>query len=254
VKVESYLRMRGIPFMSVTELNPRRGPKGKMPVIDHEGTIVPDSGFIVEYLMRRYGPGPDGRLSMHDRGAAHAYRRLVEESLYWTILHSRWVDERGWRCIQRDFAPLFPWRSGRLALRLIRRELLRQAWSQGSGRHSSDEIYGQAAQDLESLAEYLGEKEFFTGSEPVSFDATFFAFLATILAAPYETPLQRATRSHPNLVSYCARMRRHCLQSSSVAAITTTSSTESNTSGPPLSALSFHSPYPRKSDVSQSQE
>jgi len=208
IKVENYLRLRGIPYETVEEINPRRGPKHKMPFIEDGGTIVPDSGFILRFLMEKYGAGSDAELTPAVRAEALAFTRLVEESLYWVILYSRWNDPEGWNAILRDFAPLFPLKSGRLVLRLIRRELLAQARKQGSGRHSREEIYSIGTENIDSLAYYLGDKPFFTGAYVVSYDAGFHAFLQTILRAPYRTPLRDALARHANLIAYTKTLTR----------------------------------------------
>ena len=41
MKLETYLRMAGLPFESVYTLNLRRAPKGKLPFINDGGTSSP---------------------------------------------------------------------------------------------------------------------------------------------------------------------------------------------------------------------
>lgn len=56
VKVETYLRMAAIPYQIVWQNNPRRGPKGKFPVLEDKGKMIPDSSFIIDYLNQTYAP------------------------------------------------------------------------------------------------------------------------------------------------------------------------------------------------------
>lgn len=56
IKVEAYLRMAGIPFESVPEVNPWKGPRGRMPYIEARGEKIHDSDQILEYLEARSGP------------------------------------------------------------------------------------------------------------------------------------------------------------------------------------------------------
>jgi glutathione S-transferase len=59
---------------------------------------------------------------------------------------------------------------------------------------------------IEAIADYLGEKPFFMGSEPTGIDATIFAFVAGALSPTFETPLRTATERHANLRHYVSRM------------------------------------------------
>src|SRR5262245_59854329 len=81
LKLETYLRIAQIPFRSVVDATPFRGPKRKLPWIEHEGRVIGDSGFIIEYLETRFSRDPDATLSASERAVAHAFRRLIEENL-----------------------------------------------------------------------------------------------------------------------------------------------------------------------------
>ena len=48
-KTETYLRMAGIEYEIVPAL-PLNAPKGKVPYIEEGGSLLGDSGFIVQYL------------------------------------------------------------------------------------------------------------------------------------------------------------------------------------------------------------
>lgn len=202
VKVEWFLRQHGIPYESVTEWNPRRGPKGKMPFIEHGGEIIADSTFIVDYLRRKFGIEED--LSVEERAIAGAFQRLIEENLYWVILYARWGDPAGWRYVRGEFASFFPWGTGPVVLCLIRWSLLRQLRAQGIGRHRPDEIYAIGERDLRCLSDFLGDKKFLLGDRWTSVDATASAFLSFIARMPYENPLRASLRARPNLVRYAS--------------------------------------------------
>ena len=134
-----------------------------------------------------------------------AFQRLLEENLYFVLLYSRWVDESGWKAIKKEFSPLFPFFLGTPFLRLLRRELRQQAFSQGIGRHSREEIYQIGARDLLALSSFLGKKNYFMGENWTPIDATLFAFLSTIAKQPFSSPLQDEYFRHENLVEYCRR-------------------------------------------------
>jgi glutathione S-transferase len=74
------------------------------------------------------------------------------------------------------------------------------------GRHTPEQIHALGVADVDALAELLGDKEFFLGSQATSVDAVAAAFLANIVMVPLESPIKRAAAAHPNLVAYCRRM------------------------------------------------
>src|SRR5215467_2268822 len=55
MKVETYLRMVGLPYEVVNGAMPFKAPKKKLPYIEDGAQVVADSGFIVDYLKKTYG-------------------------------------------------------------------------------------------------------------------------------------------------------------------------------------------------------
>ena len=207
MKLETYLRMAGLPFENKHTLNLRRAPKGKLPFIDDNGTIVADSNLAIEHLKSRYGDPLDGWLSPGERAVSLAMRRLIEENLYWAMLYARWVDDTGWPMTRAAFFGRMPaplkWFVPHIARRSVRREL----WGHGMGCHSRDEIYAIGKTDLTALAEFLGAKPFMMGERPSSLDATAYASFANILWVPQETPLKAHLRQHPHVEALCQRIK-----------------------------------------------
>jgi glutathione S-transferase len=206
LKVEDFLLRNGIPYLVVVERNPARGPKGKMPFIRDRGITIADSSFILDHLIREYDLKEKFRLEPSAQAQALAFQRLIEENLYFVLLYSRWLDPTGWAGIRREFLPLFPPLLGDPILRLIRRSLRRQAFEQGIGRHSLEEVYAIGARDLEALSEFLGGKPFLMGSAIQPVDSSLFAFLETIRRQPMRTRLFDLLLERKNLLAYCDRL------------------------------------------------
>ena len=97
LKLDAWLRMTGIQHESRTVATPFAGPKSKAPWIQIDGTKLGDSTFIIAYLTERFGIDPDEELTAEQRGMAVAIQRLIDENLYWTMVHDRWVHEGNWR-------------------------------------------------------------------------------------------------------------------------------------------------------------
>lgn len=207
MKLETYLRMAGLPYQLKNGMHHMKAPKGKLPYIEDDGRVIGDSGLIIEYLRATRGDPLDAGLSVRDRSRALAIRRLVEENLYWAMLYSRWIDEPGWSMTRAAFFDPLPAPLRWVAPRLAQRSLRRSLHGHGMGRHSRDEIYAIGCADIEALSRLLGEQAFFLGEKPTSIDATTYAFLANIVQVELDTPLRRRASSQSNLARYCERMK-----------------------------------------------
>lgn len=210
LKLETYLRMAAIPYENVYIDNPGKGPKGKLPFIEHEGRRIADSGFIIEYLKSRFGDPLDQGLSREQLALGHVLRRMIEEGLYWIAVYVRWADEEGWRHTREAFFGRMPFPLAQMVPPLARRGMTRELHMQGTGRHAPKEVYALGAADLTALADLLGARPFFLGERPASVDATAFGFLANILWPPIETPLKAHARTLPALEGHCRRMAGRC--------------------------------------------
>jgi len=207
IKVEIFLKQHRLPYQVIVEKNPARGPKGKMPFIRDGETVIADSTFIINYLTEAHEL-KTAALSAELQAQGLAFQRMIEEHLYFVLLYSRWVDPAGWAVVKKEFTPLFPPLIGPPLLALIRRQLVKQAYAQGLGRHSQSEVYQIARKDLKAISDFLAEKMFLLGSEWTVIDATLYAFLTTILKQPIESELKAAVKACPNLLAYCQRQEK----------------------------------------------
>lgn len=53
----------------------------------------------------------------------------------------------------------------------------------------------------------IDRKPFMLGEQPTSLDATAYAFLANLLWAPVDSPIQRHAQARPTLEACCRRMK-----------------------------------------------
>lgn len=206
IKVETFLRAANLPYQIKVENNPRRGPKGKMPVLQDGTRVIADSSFIIDYLTTQYRINLDDDLTAAEKAVSHAVQKMVEENLYFIILYSRWIDPHGKVIIDNEFRQFFPRGLGWLALKIIRRNLKKQAHQQGLGRHTQDEIYALGSKDIKALSNLLGTQDYFFGSNLHTIDIIVYAFLMTILNCPYQSPLKTCLLEHKNLLGLCENM------------------------------------------------
>lgn len=209
MKLETWLRMAQLPFeaptMRLSDL--RNAPMGKMPYIVDGGKTLADSTFIIDHLKASYGDRLDHWLSTEQRAVALAFQRLMEENLYWAVVHSRWIEPQGWELTREAFFGKLPPPLKWIIPPLARRGLRQQLHGHGMGRHSAQDIHAIGARDITAVADFLGEKPYCMGEAPCTLDATAYAFLANLLWVPVESPLKLHARQYPQLESYCQRMR-----------------------------------------------
>lgn len=208
MKMETYLRMTHRSFDIIQVADPRKSPKGKLPVISDNGKKIADSGLIIDYLQNTYGDDIDNQLTDVQKAEALAFRRLIEEHLYWVMVYSRWVDERYWPETNKAFFSHLNGVVRYFLPQLIRNKIRKALYHHGMGRHSVDEIYQMGINDLKALSTFIGEKNFCFGDEPTSIDACVYGFLANIIEVPIASPLQEYAKSQSNLVAYCGRMKQ----------------------------------------------
>ena len=211
MKLETYLRMAQLPFVapqiSLREMG--RAPKGKLPYVRDGATVLADSTLIIEHFKTTYGDPLDAWLSAEQRAVALSFQRLLEENLYWAVLHSRWMEPQGWAMTKQAFFGTLPVPLRWIVPTLARRGLRQQLRGHGMGRHSAQEIHAIGQRDITALADFLGHKPYFMGDEPCSLDASAYAFLANLVWVPLESPLKQHAARYPQLEVYCRRMRSH---------------------------------------------
>ena len=206
VKAELLLKMAGLPYRT-ERADLRKAPKGKLPYIDDEGTVVADSTLIRWHLEARHGIDFDRVLPARDRALAWSVQKMLEEHLYWALVHARWMDDANFaRGPARFFddAPALI----RPAIRAtVRRKVKAALRAQGFGRHARPEIEALGIRSIQALAGVLGGTPYLFGAEPCGADAMAFAFVSGALCPAFDTPLRDAAEACPNLVAYEQRLR-----------------------------------------------
>lgn len=84
--------------------------------------------------------------------------------------------------------------------------IIRDAWGQGTGRHTKDQVETRLCGALDAISEQLGEGPYFLGDQPRTIDATVHAFLWALLDAPFESRAREHAHSLQNFRAYCDRM------------------------------------------------
>jgi glutathione S-transferase len=211
MKVETYLRITGQPYETVTG-DIRRAPRKQLPLIEIDGKIVPDSGAIVDMLESRRAEKLDAHLDARQCAVGTAIRSMLEEYLYFGVLYMRWVTDDGWAV----FEPTLREMLGRMGVPGVlrgvvsgqaRKQTIERTLKQGIGRRPRAEVVAICQQLLDAFSVLLGDGAFFFGDRPTTCDATAYAFAASALCPAFDNEVRRHAASKPNLLAYETRMK-----------------------------------------------
>jgi glutathione S-transferase len=204
MKTEVQLKMAGLSY-KWQRGGPLAAPKGKIPFIDDNGLVVADSTFIRSHLEAAYRVDLDSGLLTFERALAWAMERMLEDHLYFAMLHARWMDDANFAKGPAHFFDGAPEGAREAGRERVRATL----HGHGLGRHSGAEIAELAGRSLGALSDFLGDKPYLMGERICGTDATMFAMLAGILTPFFETRLRDIALGYKNLVAYSERMMQH---------------------------------------------
>jgi glutathione S-transferase len=202
------LKMAGLEYRTDSRFAKfRKAPKGKLPYIDDDGTIVADSYFIRQHIEQKYGFDYDAVLDARQKAVSLAAEKLMEEPFYWAIVYARWVEPQNWPITSEAFFAKLPWLMRVVGPIVAQRRIRRSLHAQGFGRHSPAEIRKIATAILRSLSEMIGDQPFLMGDKVSGADATVLAFLMAASSPAYASSVVDGVKAFPNLVAYRDRLR-----------------------------------------------
>jgi len=205
MKAQMLLKLAGLPYQENTR-GFLRAPKGKLPFIEDDGTIVADSTLIRLHLEQKHGIDFDRALGTRDRGIAWATEKMLEDHLYWVMVYWRWMKDDNFERGPANFFKRAPALIRPLAKWKVRRKVRHTLHAHGIGRHTETEMTAMSDRTFEALSRVLGENRYLMGDKSCGADATAFAFIAGALCKVFESPAHAKARALPNLNAYCDRM------------------------------------------------
>lgn len=209
LKLETWLRLVDIPYVAMPTTRGHQRT-GKLPYVRLDGEEVYDTSLIIDFLGKTYDVGLDDVVSSDDAALGTAAQRLAEESLYFELVHNRWM------CHLEEFVRGLAGSEGpvRIMLPLFKYvfapKVAKSLWGHGIGRLTDAEVTQRFKQDVASLSGLLGKDDFFLGHDaPTTIDATLFGMVGSAYFSPLEE-YQGIVAEQKNLVRYLQRMREHC--------------------------------------------
>ena len=211
-KVHAYLRMRGLEY-GTKVVDSRKAPLKKLPGLElRDGTMVYDSRLIIERLESENPEPMDAHLGARERASAEVMRSALEEHFYYVLVYLHFKYDLGWEEFQpvwKDYGnalgmPSFVFHP---ALFFARRNVLRDLWAQGTGRHDLETVRRFGKVLVTSLADFIGDGPYLMGERPTTYDATAYAFAASIVESEFTCPVREHAKEQKSLLAYLERMR-----------------------------------------------
>ncbi|MBK1636025.1 glutathione S-transferase family protein [Rhodovulum adriaticum] len=204
VKSLLLLEMSGLPHDRVAG-NPRKAPLGKLPVLEDDGQLIPDSQAIQRHIAAHHGYDPDADLTPDQHAQALMLRITLEEYLYWVLVRTRWIDNPD--ATRAAFFGGVPAPLRRPIFAMVRRQIAQALHGQGLGRHAPAELRTITEEALDAVCTVLGDGPFVFGARPSGVDTCLFGFLENVLVPPLDTLLKQAVQARAPLVAYHQRLR-----------------------------------------------
>lgn len=205
MKTEVQLKMAGLPYVK----DPggfALAPKGKLPYINDDGTVVADSTFIRAHLEQKYGLDLNQGLDPRQRAESWAIERMLEDHLGWAMGYFRWLDPANFAKGPAQFFNAAPEPARDRLREEARMKVTASMWGHGISRHRPEEIAELGYRSLAAASAMLGDRAFFMGEEPKAVDATALGVLAAVMTPFFDTPLRRRAETLPNLGAFVDRM------------------------------------------------
>lgn len=205
VKTLTLMKMSGLEY-DVEPADVRKAPKAKLPYINDNGQRIADSSFIKMHLEQAHGVDFSAGYSQTDLAIGWATEKMLEDHLYWIVLDARWMDDENFNKGPRIFFDSIPAPLRAFVVWMVRKQMRRNLWGHGLGRHTLEERQKLAEHDFSAVSAILGDKPYLLGDKPCGYDATCYAFVSSALTPLFDHPTISPVRQYPNLAAYCERM------------------------------------------------
>ena len=179
IKVESFLRLAAIPYVYIATRDTTISPTERFPMIVHNGNIVSDSTFIVEYLVQAYNVKVDASLTAEQRAVGLGARRLLEANSSWCLYRSLVVDST------KAIVPFFAKEFGvarivaKVMIYFVRKSMIKTLNTIGNGDLTDIQYRAEHLADVQALEALIGKNKYIVAEELTTYDCAVFNHLAS---------------------------------------------------------------------------
>jgi len=205
-KLDMILQLSGLDIEHQMVMDPREGPKQKVPFIKDGNQALGDTQFIEAHLKAKYGIDLLAHLSPTDQAIGRMIMSTAEEQLYFILVYTRWQIDANWPIMENIFFGHMPDGMRQEVANGARAMIAAALHGQGIGRHSVEENYKLGMRIIDDLATLLGRRNYFLSDKPTSIDASVYGCLINFIQNPVPTPLAEHVRSHANLSAFVDRV------------------------------------------------
>jgi len=207
-KVETFLRATSTPYEH-RSIMPTRAPRGKVPYSMIGGTVIPDSHFILQHLVRtNTSCNLDAVLTRSQLADSRSFQVYIEELIYPCIVWERFFNDSNFKILVDELFFKLPWPIRFVVSWKIRRNVRHTLWMHGVARHSDDEIYSfltRFADDIE--AKFTNGVLYFHATEKFTeIDIVIHAFLVNALGSDANPYISGLILERPKLVAFTKHM------------------------------------------------
>ena len=210
-RVEAYLRLIQKPYIKAETKGLMENPRRKVPFANIRGQMIDDSSAILFTLRHYFDVKIDDHLTEEQLVTGHLIRQMLFGSLYWVELHQNFETEIGRKRFRDGMQKKFPHILSSMICAMVFRGIHDELFGSGIGRMPHSVIVKKGQDDVKCLSSLLGNKKYFFGEKPTSYDADVYAFLVLLfhdeaqVANPWVTDIAKECA---NLVEHTNRMRK----------------------------------------------
>uniref|UniRef100_A0A914D344 Uncharacterized protein n=1 Tax=Acrobeloides nanus TaxID=290746 RepID=A0A914D344_9BILA len=184
LKLEAFLRLHEIKYEPIFTFS-GRSKKGLLPFIELNGEHIADSQLIILHLKKYFNIQDE--LTNEQKAIERAFDRLIESTFFNAV---NWLKVRD--NLPEFVGTILSLRFGKsldflkyVVAPFLMINLKNRFETEGTAKHSDEEIMTILRNDLQAVETYLGDKEYFFGDQPSQIDIEVFAHVAAIYYVPY---------------------------------------------------------------------
>ena len=155
-------------------------PTGKLPALEHNGTLVCDSTDMVHYIEAQFPDTPMIPADPKLRGIMHAIEDWADESLYFYEMHLRFTTpgnaERNIPRMVENESGFTQW----FLKRVLAKGIQKITANQGIGRKSLEQLLTDVERHVQAVADMLGEDDWLLDNQLSVADLAVYAMFQAL--------------------------------------------------------------------------